>query len=187
MSATTALLQAGFRVCGFIHDEMLIELPEGADYDAAVAAVQQILADSMRELTPSIPIATEFLLADRWYKDAPEQPRDTAGRILPYCRPQPKPVCSSVTTYDTNDPAQRQPEQAAALEPAPAAIDPQRSSSPPQPSAVDSAPRSNVRPKPTATKYFVGFRTTGFRATPPSVATAFFHCIERPATGAILM
>jgi hypothetical protein len=46
--------------------------------------VQQILVDSMQELCPDIPICTEYLLADRWYKDVDEQPRDEQGRIIPY-------------------------------------------------------------------------------------------------------
>jgi hypothetical protein len=74
------LLRAGYQACGFIHDEMLILIPDGSDYGAAIAQVQQILADAMQELTPGVPIATEYLLADRWYKDAPEQPEDAAGR-----------------------------------------------------------------------------------------------------------
>ena len=80
------LLRAGFQVCGFIHDEMLILIPDRSDYDTAVAQVQQILADAMQELTPDIPISTENLLADRWYKDVDEQPIGTSGRIMPYTR-----------------------------------------------------------------------------------------------------
>lgn len=98
------LLQAGYRLCGFIHDEVLVLIPDGADYDAAVREVQTILAESMQELTPAIPIATEYLLADKWYKDAPQQPRDAAGRIVPYRRPQqPEAICSSAATCDTGD------------------------------------------------------------------------------------
>jgi hypothetical protein len=80
------LLRHGFRVCGFVHDEMLVLIPDGTDYDAAVARVQEILEGSMRELTPSIPIKTEYILADRWYKDVDEQPRDAQGKIVPYRR-----------------------------------------------------------------------------------------------------
>ena len=78
------LLRAGHQVCGFIHDEMLILIPDRSDYDVHVAQVEQILIDSMRELCPDIPIATEFLLGDRWYKDVDDQPCDAAGRIVPY-------------------------------------------------------------------------------------------------------
>lgn len=88
------LLRAGFQVCAFVHDEVLVQIPAGADYQAAVDQVQAILIKSMQELTPDIPIACEYLLADRWYKDAPEQPRDPQGRLLPYSRPpeQPQPA-----------------------------------------------------------------------------------------------
>lgn len=80
------LLRADFQVCGFIHDEMLILIPDGTDYTAATEQVQRILEEAMHEFCPAIPIATEFLLADRWYKDA-EQPRSPQGKLLPYCRP----------------------------------------------------------------------------------------------------
>jgi DNA polymerase I-like protein with 3'-5' exonuclease and polymerase domains len=78
------LLRAGFQVCGFIHDEMLILIPDGTDYQAATDQVQQILADAMKELCPDIPICTEYLLADRWYKDVDKQPKDAQGRMVPF-------------------------------------------------------------------------------------------------------
>ena len=80
------LLRAGYQICGFIHDEVLVLIPDGMDYDAAVCQVQQILCDSMQELCPDIPICCEYLLADRWYKDVDEQPNDGQGRIVPYSR-----------------------------------------------------------------------------------------------------
>ena len=78
---------------------MLILLPDGADYDAAVAHVQQILAEAMQELTPGVPIATEYLLADRWYKGIDEQPRDPAGRIVPYSATIEQPAGRSPQRY----------------------------------------------------------------------------------------
>ncbi len=59
------LLEAGYECCGFVHDEILILVPDGCDYDAVVIGAQQIMADAMREVCPDIPIETEFLLADR--------------------------------------------------------------------------------------------------------------------------
>ena len=76
--------RAGFRVCGFIHDELLVLIPDGADYTAAVRQVQQILADAMQQFFPDIPFVTEYLLADRWYKGLDDQPTDESGRIVPY-------------------------------------------------------------------------------------------------------
>ena len=82
------LLRNGFQVCRFVHDEMLVLIPDGTDYDAAVARVQQILSEAMQVFIPDIPIETECLLADRWYKDVDQQPKDGQGRIVP-CRKQP--------------------------------------------------------------------------------------------------
>jgi len=84
------LLRAGFQVCGFIHDEMLVLIPNGTDYTTAAEQVQQILASAMQELCPDIPISTEYLLASRWYKDVDEQPRDEQGKIIPYIRKETK-------------------------------------------------------------------------------------------------
>ncbi|GAF68081.1 unnamed protein product, partial [marine sediment metagenome] len=83
------LLRAGFQVCGFIHDEMLILVPDGTDYQAAADQVQQILASAMQELCPDIPIGTEYLLADRWYKDVDQQPRDGQHKIIPFTKTLP--------------------------------------------------------------------------------------------------
>ena len=82
--AMFGLLRAGFRVCGFIHDELLVLIPEGADYTAAVRQVQQMMADAMQQFCPDIPFVTEYLLADRWYKGLDDQPTDESGRIVPY-------------------------------------------------------------------------------------------------------
>ena len=46
--------------------------------------MQQILADAMQPFCPDIPLVTEYLLADRWYKGLDDQPTDESGRIVPY-------------------------------------------------------------------------------------------------------
>jgi DNA polymerase I-like protein with 3'-5' exonuclease and polymerase domains len=80
------LLRAGYQVCGFVHDEALVLIPDGADYTETVEQVQQILVAAMCELTPDVPICTEFLLADRWYKDVDEQPIGVLGNIVPFSK-----------------------------------------------------------------------------------------------------
>ena len=80
------LLRNGFRVCGFVHDEMLILIPDGSDYTKAVERVEQILVNAMQELCPDIPICAEYLLGDRWYKDVKEQSRNEQCRIIPFSR-----------------------------------------------------------------------------------------------------
>ena len=64
------LLKAGYRVVGFIHDEVLIELPEGSNYTAAAQQVDQILCQSMQQLTGTVPIETDYQLGYRWSKKA---------------------------------------------------------------------------------------------------------------------
>ena len=62
------LLRAGFRIVGFVHDEILIELPEAtAEQDAL--RVQQIMQDSMSEvLNHAVPVSTEYHVGDFWIK-----------------------------------------------------------------------------------------------------------------------
>ena len=61
---------AGFRCVAFIHDEVIVELPVDSDHTADAKTIDGILCDSMQQLTGSIPIACEYALTDRWYKQA---------------------------------------------------------------------------------------------------------------------
>jgi hypothetical protein len=58
----------------------LIELPVDADHTAAAKRIDAILCDSMKSLTGSVPIETEFALSDRWYKAA-EAVFDDQGKL----------------------------------------------------------------------------------------------------------
>jgi len=78
------LVRLGYQVVGFVHDEVLIELPKGWDMDRAYRHVEQILCQTMQQLTPDIPITCEGLVADRWYKGVDGNQRDTQGRLIPY-------------------------------------------------------------------------------------------------------
>ena len=66
------LVLAGFRVVGFIHDEILIELPDQGDYvdHSVVKSVVKIMCDSMLEMTDNVPVKCEYTLSDRWSKNA---------------------------------------------------------------------------------------------------------------------
>lgn len=77
------LLRAGFRLLGFVHDEILIAIPFACDYENAIIQVQQVMIEAMEELTPKVPAATESILADCWTKSADAQPLDAKGRITP--------------------------------------------------------------------------------------------------------
>lgn len=82
------LMKSGFRVVGFVHDEVLVELPDQGGYVDLQQAeqVDQILCRSMEEVTGSVPVACEFALANRWSKDAKKIVRD--GKLYPWqpCR-----------------------------------------------------------------------------------------------------
>ena len=80
------LVHAGYDVCGFVHDEALINIPEDCDLTAAVEDVQRIMRESMEVFTPDVPIETSGLLADRWYKDVDANEYDDQGNIIPFSK-----------------------------------------------------------------------------------------------------
>jgi hypothetical protein len=67
------LVKEGFRVVGFVHDEILIELPDEGGYvaEAKVRRVEEIMSRQMeRVLVGSIPVGVESKLSRRWTKKA---------------------------------------------------------------------------------------------------------------------
>lgn len=64
------LFRSGFRVVAFIHDEFLIELPVEVDHTEEAFRINRILCESMEQLSGSVPIACEYALSNRWYKEA---------------------------------------------------------------------------------------------------------------------
>jgi hypothetical protein len=78
------LVREGFRVVGFVHDELLVELPdEGGFVSAAkVARVQEVMRTAMESvLVGNIPVGCKAALAGRWDKSAGLVIRD--GRAYP--------------------------------------------------------------------------------------------------------
>lgn len=73
----------GFRCVAFVHDEVVIELPIKSDHTRQAAEIDRILCESMEQLTGTIPIACEYSLADRWYKQA-EAAFDDNGILQPW-------------------------------------------------------------------------------------------------------
>ena len=70
--ALARLVLAGYRVVGFVHDEILVELPDQGGYvdRAIVEGVAKIMRDAMQEVTYGIPVSCEYTLSDRWSKRA---------------------------------------------------------------------------------------------------------------------
>lgn len=64
------LLVAGYRCVAFIHDEIVIELPEDCNFDEHTHNIQEIMCEAMQELTGSIPIKSEFTVSTVWSKEA---------------------------------------------------------------------------------------------------------------------
>lgn len=78
--ALWGLFRSGFRVVAFIHDEFLIEIPIDCDPTEQAQRINRILCESMEQLTGSVPIACEYALSDRWYKQA-EAVFDSSGGL----------------------------------------------------------------------------------------------------------
>ena len=76
------LYRDGFRTVAFVHDEVVVELPESVDHSTEAAKVVQLLVSSMAEVMESdIPVEVEFSLSRRWWKNA-EEVRSEDGRLL---------------------------------------------------------------------------------------------------------
>lgn len=78
--ALWGLYLRGYRCVAFVHDEVVIELPIESDHTTQAEEIDQILCESMAGLTGTIPIACEYSLSDRWYKQA-EAVFDEAGKL----------------------------------------------------------------------------------------------------------
>lgn len=75
----------GTRTVAFVHDEFILEVPEGRE-DAAARELARLMCVGANELLPDVPIAIEKLeplAMRRWSKDA-AQILDADGRIVPW-------------------------------------------------------------------------------------------------------
>src|SRR5262249_19292292 len=83
------LVKEGFRVVGFVHDEIIIELPDEGGYvsEATVRRVVDIMCGKMAEvLGCDIPVGCEAVLSRRWSKKAKLIIKD--GKVYPWVPPQ---------------------------------------------------------------------------------------------------
>ena len=79
------LVKEGFRVVGFVHDEVLVELPDEGGYvsEAKVRRVEEVMCREMgRVLVGGIPVACESTLSKRWSKKAKLLVKD--GKVYPW-------------------------------------------------------------------------------------------------------
>jgi hypothetical protein len=80
--ALWALIRAGYRVVAFIHDEIVIELPEnGVDHAAEARRIAEIMNVAMEQVTGAVPVACDYALSRRWSKEAKAVFHD--GKLVP--------------------------------------------------------------------------------------------------------
>jgi len=72
----------GCRPVAFIHDEILLEVPEERGHEAATR-LAEVMITSMQEYLPDIPVKADAHLMRRWYKSA-EPVRDADGVLIPW-------------------------------------------------------------------------------------------------------
>ena len=73
---------------GFIHDEILIELPDQGGYvgRGIVDKAVQIICESMKQVTYGVPVGCEYTLSTCWSKRAKLIERD--DRVYPWSPPK---------------------------------------------------------------------------------------------------
>jgi DNA polymerase I-like protein with 3'-5' exonuclease and polymerase domains len=79
------LVREGFRVVGFVHDEVLVELPDEGGFvsEARVRRVEDIMRRQMEGvLVGGIPVGCESALSRRWHKKAKLVVRE--GKVYPW-------------------------------------------------------------------------------------------------------
>ena len=73
------LLLVGFKLIAFIHDEIVVEVPISDHLHEDAQLVNEIMCESMQEVTRNIPIKCEVIISRRWSKAA--QPTYENGRL----------------------------------------------------------------------------------------------------------
>ncbi len=74
----------GCHPVNFIHDEMLVEIPDDAHREVRAMEVSRLMVESIRKtVLKDVEVRAEPALMRRWYKDA-EPVRDAQGRLVPW-------------------------------------------------------------------------------------------------------
>jgi DNA polymerase I-like protein with 3'-5' exonuclease and polymerase domains len=79
------LIREGFRVIAFVHDEVLIELPDEGGYvsRSLIDRIVEILCSEMQAvLGGDLPVEVEYALSTCWSKDAKSKEED--GKVYPW-------------------------------------------------------------------------------------------------------
>ena len=76
------LWRAGYRVVNFIHDQVLVEVPEGSDLRRHAVRIKKLMISGMREVVADVRIDVAYAASGRWYKDAEEVYDATGEKLL---------------------------------------------------------------------------------------------------------
>jgi DNA polymerase I-like protein with 3'-5' exonuclease and polymerase domains len=71
----------GCRPTLFLHDEVILDIPEHKAHEAATRQAE-VMIERMQRIFPHVPITASPALMRRWYKDADAQYQD--GRLIPW-------------------------------------------------------------------------------------------------------
>jgi hypothetical protein len=80
------LWRAGYRLVNFIHDEILVELPEQTNLALHAEIVRHLMIQSMQQVVPDVHIDVQYSVSDLWAKSA-EMMIDEDGRLTVWKMP----------------------------------------------------------------------------------------------------
>ena len=75
--------RAGYRIVNFIHDELLVAVPADSNLAFHAEAIGHLMLQGMKAVVPDIRIGVEYVITDRWYKQA-KLSLDSKGRLVPW-------------------------------------------------------------------------------------------------------
>jgi len=74
----------GCRTVNFVHDELIVEVPDHLDKaDAAARRLQEVMVKAYNRWVPRCPVSAEAVLMRRWSKEA-KPTYDKQGRLIPW-------------------------------------------------------------------------------------------------------
>jgi hypothetical protein len=62
--------RAGYAIVNFIHDELLVEVPDGPDAGRDAREIGRLMTEGMREVIPSVRVDVDYVLAASWGRTA---------------------------------------------------------------------------------------------------------------------
>jgi DNA polymerase I-like protein with 3'-5' exonuclease and polymerase domains len=83
------LWRAGYRIVNFIHDQVLVEIPQCSPSERMrhARSIREHMIAGMQEVVPDVRIDVSFAASDRWYKDAELKYGDSEQELLLWTPP----------------------------------------------------------------------------------------------------